>query len=120
MTHRKPSVGNCKAQPAQSPADPGRSSESDFAHWLGEKTEALKFRLGEEFPVPSTALLAPSVHVETASQTLAQVLLEHEAPSPQFFQELVTLQNAAPLAEDELARQALEDGGADQDRSTPE
>ena len=94
--------------------------EDEFAHWLDEKTEALKFRLGEEFAVPPTALASPSVHLETSEQDMEEVLLEHETPGPQFLEELATLQNAPPLLDEELSRQALEDGGADLDRSTPE
>ncbi len=98
----------------------GKSPDGEFAHWLDEKTEALKFRLGEEFAVPPTALASPSVHLETSEQDIEEVLLEHETPGPQFLEELSALQNAPPLLDEELSRQALEDGGADLDRSTPE
>jgi len=94
--------------------------ESEFAQWLDEKAEALKFRLGEEFAVPPSALACPSVHLETSEQDMEEVLLEHESPGPQFLEELAALQNAPPLLDEELSRQALEDGGADLDRSTPE
>ena len=98
----------------------GKPPAGEFMHWLDENTEALKFRLGEEFAVPPTALVSPSVHLETSTQDLEEVLLEHEAPGPQFLEELAALQHAPPLLDDELSRQALEDGGADLDRSTPE
>jgi hypothetical protein len=98
----------------------GKSPDGEFAHWLDEKTEALKFRLGEEFAVPPTALASPSVHLETSEQDIEEVLLEHETPGPQFLEELSALHNAPPLLDEELSRQALEDGGADLDRSTPE
>jgi hypothetical protein len=98
----------------------GKPPEGEFKHWLDEKTEALKFRLGEEFAVPPTALASPSVHLETSEQDIEEVLLEHETPGPQFLEELSALQNAPPLLDEELSRQALEDGGADLDRSTPE
>ena len=94
--------------------------EGEFAQWLDEKAEALKFRLGEEFAVPPTALASPSVHLETSEQDMEEVLLEHESPGPQFLEELSALQSAPPLLDEELSRQALEDGGADLDRSTPE
>jgi hypothetical protein len=100
--------------------DAGKSPDGEFAHWLDEKTEALKFRLGEEFAVPPTALASPSVHLETSEQDIEEVLLEHETPGPQFLEELSALHNAPPLLDEELSRQALEDGGADLDRSTPE
>lgn len=92
----------------------------EFGHWLDEKSEALKFRLGETFAAPSTVLQTPSVHLETAQQNLEEVLLEHESPSPEFLQELADLKSVQPLPDDELAQQALSDGGADGDSGTPE
>ena len=94
--------------------------DGDFANWVEEKSEALKFELGEKFPVPPTTLHSPSVHVETGRQKLEEVLLEHEEPTPEFLEELAALEDAPPLSDDELARQALEAGGADGDSSTPE
>ena len=94
--------------------------EGDFAHWIDEKSQALKFELGEKFPVPPTELHSPSVHVETGQQKLEEVLLEHEEPTQEFLEELAALEDAPPLSDEELARQALEAGGADSDTSTPE
>jgi len=96
------------------------SAEGEFAHWVDEKTEALKFELGEKFPVPPTSLHSDSVPVETSEQKLEEVLLEHETPTPEFLAELQALENASPLSDAELERQALEAGGADGDNSTPE
>ena len=92
----------------------------DFAGWIDEQTEALKHELGEKFPVPPTALHSPSVHVETGQQKLEEVLMEHEQPTQAFLDELAALEQAPPLSDDELARQALEAGGDDGDSSTPE
>lgn len=94
--------------------------DGDFAHWVDEKAEALKFELGEKFPVPPTTLVSPSMHVETGRQKLEEVLLEHEQPTEEFLQELSDLTEAPSLGEEELARQALAAGGADGDSSTPE
>ena len=94
--------------------------DGDFTHWIDEKAEALKFTLGEKFPVPPTELHSPSVHVETGRQKLEEVLLEHEEPTPEFLEELNALKTATPLSDDELARQAREAGGADGDNKTPE
>ena len=94
--------------------------EGDFAHWIEEKSEALKFELGEKFPVPPTTLQSPSTHVETGQQKLEEVLLEHEEPTPEFLEELAALEDAPPLSDEELARQALEAGGGYGDSSTPE
>ena len=92
----------------------------DFAAWVDEKTEALKFELGEKFPVPPTELHSPSVHVETNGQKLEEVLLEHEEPTEAFLEELHALEEAPQLSDEELTRQALEAGGADGDSKTPE
>ncbi|ABE44734.1 hypothetical protein [Polaromonas sp. JS666] len=94
--------------------------DGDFAHWIDEKSQALKFELGEKFPVPPTELHSPSVHVETGEQKLEEVLLEHEEPTQEFLEELAALEDAPPLSDEELARQALEAGGTDSDNSTPE
>lgn len=101
-------------------SDSNTPKDGDFAHWVDEKAEALKFELGEKFPVPPTALISPSVHVETGRQKLAEVLLEHEQPTPEFLEELSALEEAPPLSDEELARQALAAGGADGDSTTPE
>lgn len=92
----------------------------DFAHWVDEKSEALKFELGEKFPVPPTVLVSNSVYAETGQQKLEEVLLEHEQPTQAFLEEVAALEEAAPLSDEELDRQALAAGGADGDSSTPE
>ncbi|MDQ3058502.1 MAG: hypothetical protein M3R45_03110 [Pseudomonadota bacterium] len=94
--------------------------EGDFAHWVDEKSQALKFELGEKFPVPPTVLVSSSAHPETGRQKLEEVLLEHEAPTQEFLEELAALEEAPPLSDEELAEQALAAGGADNDPSTPE
>ena len=96
------------------------SKSNDFSDWVDEKSQALMFELGEKFPIPPTALLSPSVHVETSEQKLEEVLLEHETPTPEFLEELAALEEAPPLSDEELDRQALAAGGADGDASTPE
>ena len=70
--------------------------------------------------MPPTELHSPSLHVETGHQKLEEVLLEHEEPTPEFLEELAALEDAPPLSDEELSRQALEAGGADDDSSTPE
>ena len=96
------------------------SKSNDFSDWVDEKSQALVFELGEKFPIPPTALLSPSVHVETSEQKLEEVLLEHETPTPEFLEELAALEDAPPLSDEELDRQALAAGGSDGDASTPE
>ena len=58
--------------------------------------------------------------METSEQKLEEVLLEHEEPTQEFLDELAALEQAPPLSDEELARQALEAGGADGDSTTPE
>ena len=94
--------------------------DGDFAAWIDQKTEALRFEMGEKFPVPPTELHSPSVHVETAQQKLEEVLLEHEEPTAEFLEELKALEEAPELSDEELTKQALEAGGADGDSNTPE
>jgi hypothetical protein len=101
-------------------SDSNTPKDGDFAHWVEEKSEALKFELGEKFPIPPTALHSPSVHLETGQQKLEEVLLEHEQPTQEFLDELAALEQAPPLSDEELARQAMEAGGADGDSTTPE
>ena len=101
-------------------SDSNTPKDGDFANWVDGKSEALKFELGEKFPIPPTALHSPSLHVETSEQKLEEVLLEHEEPTQEFLDELAALEQATPLSDEELARQALEAGGADGDSTTPE
>ena len=101
-------------------SDSNTPKDGDFANWVDDKSEALKFELGEKFPIPPTALHSPSLHVETSEQKLAEVLLEHEEPTQEFLDELAALEQAPPLSDEELARQALEAGGSDGDSTTPE
>ncbi|MCX7257349.1 MAG: hypothetical protein NTZ64_11585 [Polaromonas sp.] len=94
--------------------------DGDFVHWIEEKSEALKFELGEKFPVPPTVLVSSSVHPETSGQKLEEVLLEHEAPTQDLLEELAALEEAPSLSDEELTEQALAAGGADNDPGTPE
>lgn len=71
---------------------------------------------------PSAVHPSPVDHEErlAAHATLEDVLLGHAQASPEMLQELAALASAPPLSDEELARQALADGGADNDPSTPE
>ena len=98
----------------------GHPKEGDLAHWIEEKSQALKFELGEKFPVTPAELISSSPHPETSRQKLEEVLLEHESPTTEFLEELAALENAPPLSDEELAEQALAAGGSDGDSKTPE
>ena len=65
---------------------------------------------------------SPVDHEErrVAHATLEDVLLGHAQATPEMLQELAVLESAPPLSDEELARQALAEGGADDDPSTSE
>jgi hypothetical protein len=65
---------------------------------------------------------SPADHEELKSEhpRLEEVLLGTAAAPAGMVDELAALEAAPPVAEDELARQALADGGADGDPTTPE
>lgn len=93
-------------------------ASNDFIRWVGEKSDAVMADLGDRFP-PATS--GPeAIHAETFTQRIEEVLLGHEAPDEALLEELAALEDAPPLSEEELARQALQDGGGDADPATPE
>ncbi len=65
---------------------------------------------------------SPVDHEErlAAHANFEDVLLGNAQPTPEMLEELAALQDAPELSEEELARQALADGGADGDTATPE
>ncbi len=71
---------------------------------------------------PQSVHPSPVDHDErsTAHATLEDVLLGNAQASPEMLDELAALQDAPALSDEELARQALAHGGADNDPSTPE
>jgi hypothetical protein len=71
---------------------------------------------------PNVVHPSPVDHEErlSAHATFEDVMLGNAQPTPEMLDELAALDAAPELSEDELARQALADGGADQDPSTPE
>ncbi len=97
---------------SQSPAT------GEFGRWIEEKSEAVKAELAEKFP-PATS--GPgAVHPETSAQRIEEVLLGHEPAGDALLEELATEDSVPPLSDEELARQALADGGADDNLDTPE
>jgi len=91
---------------------------NDFVRWVEEKSDAVMADIGDKFPPATSGVEA--IHAETSSQRLEEVLLGHEQPDDALLEELAALEDAPPLSDEELARQALESGGADADPSTPE
>lgn len=91
---------------------------NDFVRWVEEKSDAVMADIGDKFP-PATSGPA-ALHAETYTQRIEEVLLGHEPPDDALLEELAALEDAPPLSDEELARQALESGGADADPLTPE
>ena len=91
---------------------------NDFVRWVEEKSDAVMADIGDKFPPVTSGPAA--LHAETYTQRIEEVLLGHEAPDDALLEELAALEDAPPLSEEELARQALESGGADADLATPE
>ncbi|MEO7160788.1 MAG: hypothetical protein ABIX00_09885 [Polaromonas sp.] len=93
-------------------------ANNDFVRWVEEKSDAVLADLGDKFP-PATS--GPeALHAETFTQRIEEVLLGHEPPDDALLEELAALEEAPPLSDEELDRQALEDGGSDADTATPE
>ena len=72
--------------------------------------------------VPGVVHPSPADHEElkAAHPNFEDVLLGNAQPSPEMLEELAALDAAPALSDDELARQALADGGGDGDPGTPE
>ena len=99
-------------------ATPQTPAGNDFARWVEEKSDAVMADLSERFPPATSGPQA--VHAETSSQRIEEVLMGHEQPQADLLVELAALENAPPLSDEELERQALQDGGGDADPVTPE
>ena len=95
-------------------------AEGDFSKLVDEQLELAAAKL--------PALAATGIHPSPVDHeerkaphaTFEDVLLGNAEPSAEMLEELAALQAAPELSEEELARQAMADGGADQDPSTPE
>lgn len=92
---------------------PDTPKDGDFAAFLERKVaDVLVAGAAAVPPAP------PEPHA--AQQTLDDVLINGEEPTPALLEQIEALESAAPLSDEELARQALEHPGADGDPSTPE
>ena len=71
---------------------------------------------------PDVVHPSPVDHEElkAAHPNFEDVLLGNAEPSPEMLEELAALDAAPALSDEELARQALADGGGDGDPGTPE
>ena len=93
-------------------------ASNDFIRWMEEKSDAVMADLADKFPPATTGVEA--IHAETSTQRIEEVLMGHELPDEALLEELAALEDIPPLSDEELARQALEDGGGDADTATPE
>ena len=105
--------------PDDTPQD-ATPQEGELGKLIDEQLELAAARLPALTP---TSVHPPPVdHEERAAAhpNLEDVLLGNAQPSPEMLEELAALETAPELGEEELARQALADGGADGDTATPE
>ena len=94
--------------------------EGPFTQLVDEQLELAAARLPTL--APGVAHPSPVDHEERKAPhaSFEDVLLGNAEPSPEMLEELAALQAAPELSDEELARQALADGGADDDPATPE
>ncbi|WP_428423133.1 hypothetical protein [Methylibium sp.] len=94
--------------------------DGDFAKLIDQQLELAAAKL----PALAPAAVHPSPEdheeIAVAHPTLEDVLLGNAEPTPEMLEELAALESAPALSDEELARQALADGGDDGDPSTPE
>jgi hypothetical protein len=92
--------------------------DGSIGRLVDEQLELASARL----PPLAPAHPSPLDHEErrTAHPDAGDVLLGKAPASEEMLDEMAALQSAPPLSDEELARQALADGGADGDPSTPE
>ena len=94
--------------------------DGPFTQLVDEQLELAAARLPTL--APGVAHPSPVDHEERQAPhaSFEDVLLGNAEPSPEMLEELAALQAAPELSDEELARQALADGGADDDPATPE
>jgi hypothetical protein len=103
------------------PQDPPTEADEDegLARIVEEQIELAAAKLPPL--APGLVHPSPADHAERAGGTSLDEVLLGNAPVPaELLDDLAASQSQTPLTEDELARQALADGGADGDPSTPE
>jgi hypothetical protein len=88
--------------------------DGDFASYLERQAKRKP-----QGPAPPEGHIPVTVEVEP-QQTIEEVLGDDEQPTEEFLEEFRALNALPELSDEELARQALEDPGADGDVRTPE
>ena len=94
--------------------------EGEFTKLIDEQLELAAAKIPAL--VPTVVHPSPVDHEErtAAHASFEDVLLGNAQPTPEMLEELAALQDAPELSEEELARQALASGGADNEPLTPE
>jgi hypothetical protein len=92
--------------------------EGGFNKLVDEQLELAAVKLPVLTPVHPSPADHEELKVEHAS--IEDLLLGRAQATPEILEEIAALQDAPELSEEELARQALAHGGADNDPSTPE
>jgi len=92
--------------------------EGEFNKLVDEQLELAAAKLPALTPVHPSPVDHEELKVAHAS--IEDLLLGRAEATPEMLEELAALQTAPELSEEELASQALADGGADGDTSTPE
>ena len=94
--------------------------DGEIAKLIDEQLELAASRL----PALAPDVVHPSPvdheEIKAAHPNFEDVLLGNAQPTPEMLAELAALEAAPALSEEELARQALADGGGDGDPATPE
>ena len=93
--------------------------EGEFAKLIDEQLELAAAKLPALEPI--VVHPSPADHEErrVAHPTFEDMMLGNAQASPDVLEELAALEAAPELSEEELARQALSDSGADNDPATP-
>ena len=90
--------------------------DGDFASYLEGKTSLSS----KPSSVATVEDRNSNERAETTCQTVQEILVDGQEPTEEFLEEWNALENAPGLSDEELARQALEAGGDDGDKATPE
>lgn len=92
--------------------------EGGFNRLVDEQLELAAVRL----PLLTPVHPSPVDHeeIKAAHPSIEDLLLGKVEATPELLEEMAALQQAPELSEEELSRQALADGGADNDTATPE
>jgi len=92
----------------------------DFAAYLEDRTKQAQGVGGSVTEVRQQQPPGQQRAGAKPRQTIEDVLVRGEEPTEEFVEEFVALENAEPVSDEELERQALQDPGGDGDTRTPE